>query len=278
MIANAAVRDERLTFKARGILAYLLSQAEGWDTSIRRLAETGPDGDSAVRAGVKELVDAGYLAFGGRSRGEDGGYTGSEWLVTDTIGESTHGEPVETGEDDAEAFDYPRVDNPRVDNPRVDNPRTKKNKTRRTPEEEQTTTDVVVYARAESLTFEDFWREYPRHVAKPTAQKAWDKALKTASADVIVAGARRFRDDPNREDTYTPHPSTWLNQGRWDDDPLPGRTVSAPRKLSKIDQNLAEYNRLFGDKHEPARSLPTPDRGLSQGWENSFGDVGRSLG
>lgn len=34
----------------------------------------------------------------------------------------------------------------------------------------------------------------------------------------------RYRDDPNRDDGYTAHPTTWLNRDGWDDDPLPART------------------------------------------------------
>jgi hypothetical protein len=39
----------------------------------------------------------------------------------------------------------------------------------------------------------------------------------------VLAAAERFAADPNRDPDYTPHPATWLNQDRWDDDPLPAR-------------------------------------------------------
>ncbi len=69
----------------------------------------------------------------------------------------------------------------------------------------------------------EFWRAYPRKAGKQAALKAWHKALTQAEPHVIIAAAARFRDDPNREDEFTPHPSTWLNQHRWEDDPLPKR-------------------------------------------------------
>jgi len=72
--------------------------------------------------------------------------------------------------------------------------------------------------------FDDFWSVYPRHVAKAAARKAFAKAVKSAGADAVMAGARRFAADPNLpEAQFVPHPSTWLNQGRWEDDPLPAR-------------------------------------------------------
>ena len=47
-----------------------------------------------------------------------------------------------------------------------------------------------------------------------------------SSADEIIAAALRYQNDPNRAPTYTPHPTTWLNQDRWDDDPLPPRNAN----------------------------------------------------
>jgi hypothetical protein len=69
--------------------------------------------------------------------------------------------------------------------------------------------------------FDDFWDAWPRKVAKPRARKAYAKALRDTSADVILAAACRFRDDPQRKHRpieYTPHPATWLNDRRWEDE------------------------------------------------------------
>jgi hypothetical protein len=61
IISNSALRDERLSWKARGLLAYLLSMETGWETSVRRLATVAPDGKSAVETALAELQAAGYL-------------------------------------------------------------------------------------------------------------------------------------------------------------------------------------------------------------------------
>lgn len=75
-----------------------------------------------------------------------------------------------------------------------------------------------------SFGFDDFWNVYPRRAEKAPARKAWSLALRRASAKVILAGAQRYRDDPNRDPAYTAHPATWLNRDRWEDDPLPPRS------------------------------------------------------
>lgn len=79
--------------------------------------------------------------------------------------------------------------------------------------------------------FAEFWKAYPRHVGKPDALRALGRALKRTDLETILAGARRYAADPNREDAYTAHPATWLNREGWADDPLPprnGRVVPAP--------------------------------------------------
>ncbi len=87
--------------------------------------------------------------------------------------------------------------------------------------------------------FDAFWDEYPRRVGKQAAIKAWAKAVKNTSPVAILGGALRLAQDPNREDQFTPHPATWLNEGRWEDDPLPDRTQTARTRPSTTDAGIA---------------------------------------
>lgn len=65
--------------------------------------------------------------------------------------------------------------------------------------------------------FDEFWTAYPRKVGKVAARKAWTSATKRVNADKIVAAVREY---PFRDDLqYVPHPASWLNGGRWEDDP-----------------------------------------------------------
>ena len=72
--------------------------------------------------------------------------------------------------------------------------------------------------------FDHFWEWYPRKVGKEAARKAWDKARTKTDQLTIIEGLERYRLDPNLPaKEFIPHPSTWLNEGRWDDEPLPAR-------------------------------------------------------
>ena len=61
VVPNGALEDARLSWKARGLLAYLLSKPDGWQVRSRHLETVGPDGRDSVRAGLRELEAAGYL-------------------------------------------------------------------------------------------------------------------------------------------------------------------------------------------------------------------------
>ena len=85
----------------------------------------------------------------------------------------------------------------------------------------------------ETPEFDLFWKYYPIKVGKAAALKAWVKAIKIESADVIMAGAIRYADDPNRHPSFTAHASTWLNAHRWNDSALPPRVLTPEERREK---------------------------------------------
>jgi hypothetical protein len=62
-VANDAVQDTRLSFRARGLLVYLLSKPDDWRCSSLSLAKDGLEGRDAIRAAMNELLDLGYLTI-----------------------------------------------------------------------------------------------------------------------------------------------------------------------------------------------------------------------
>jgi hypothetical protein len=61
VIDNACLRDCTLSFKATGLLAYLLSMPDEWTPRRDQLAEVKTDGVASIRAALAELTAAGYL-------------------------------------------------------------------------------------------------------------------------------------------------------------------------------------------------------------------------
>jgi uncharacterized protein YdaU (DUF1376 family) len=72
----------------------------------------------------------------------------------------------------------------------------------------------------EKTFHEWFWPEYPRHVAKASALKAWMHVTPTTQSHVNIINeglGHSVREWDGREPDKIPHASTWLNQRRWED-------------------------------------------------------------
>ena len=79
MINKTPLDDPRLSFKAKGILSYLLSKPDNWKVRVSDLANHAKDGKDSVRSGLKELVLSGYATYEQprekHGMFSDGGYT-----------------------------------------------------------------------------------------------------------------------------------------------------------------------------------------------------------
>jgi hypothetical protein len=60
-VSRKTINDVRLSFKARGILIWLLDKPDDWVTSADRIESQGIEGREAVRSALKELEVFGYL-------------------------------------------------------------------------------------------------------------------------------------------------------------------------------------------------------------------------
>lgn len=116
MIDKYGLNDERLSWKAKGLLAYLLSKPDDWQVYERDLIKRSTDGRDAVRTALRELENNGYLSRR-QIRGVNGGFGHMEYIVyerpieekTAVDGKSVHGELPQT--------DFPSTENPQTENP-----------------------------------------------------------------------------------------------------------------------------------------------------------------
>lgn len=81
-ISNDAIRDFKLSYKAVGLLAHLLSLPPGASTDERTLAQDHTDGVESVRTGLAELRKAGYLV---RIQRRDRGRFITDTYIYDTV-------------------------------------------------------------------------------------------------------------------------------------------------------------------------------------------------
>jgi len=78
--------------------------------------------------------------------------------------------------------------------------------------------------------FISFWNSYPKRIGKKATLKAWMKAKDKPLIDYILSKINQQKEsDQWKKDNgqYIPNPSTWINQGRWDDE------ISIPKEKLK---------------------------------------------
>jgi hypothetical protein len=78
-LANATIRDQRLSYRARGILVRLLSNEDGYRMTATDLAREGKEGRQAVLTAMRELRSVGYMITR-RVQGSGGKWCTETWV------------------------------------------------------------------------------------------------------------------------------------------------------------------------------------------------------
>jgi biotin operon repressor len=245
VISNSVIRDNRLSYRARGVLLEILSRPDNWRVSGDSLARSGKEGRDAILTALKELRDCGYIRMV-KIRKDDGTFETTNYVYDSP--QDVVPSPENPTTDSVEA---PHPEKPTPGKPQLDN---------------QGSLEELSKKNLDTNNeFEIFWKIYPRKVAKRAAEVAFTKAAKHTPVAVILTGAGRYARDPNRVDAYTAHPATWLNGHRWLDDALPLREKSVDEKkaeelrLAKEKEALArEEMRKFLEEQEAARARAVP--------------------
>lgn len=127
VVDNKIIEDKRLSFKARGLLIYMLSKPDDWKFYTGELANrSAKDGISAIKSALREIEAAGYLV---RQQGhkKNGQFTSQDWILTDI---SANSPQVENPPADKPSTGKPLADNSTLPNtdfkPNTDIPNTNK--------------------------------------------------------------------------------------------------------------------------------------------------------
>lgn len=115
--------------------------------------------------------------------------------------------------------------------------------------------------------FDIIWAQYPRKTAKSVARKAWSKLNPDAVLVQRMIDALTWQCQTDQwKRGIIPHMSTWLNQARYDDEPLiaVGRV---PTGTTKQQEALARINSLVSQGMDRRQAIlqvenalwPSPD-------------------
>lgn len=74
------IYNNDLSWKAKGILLYLLSRPDDWQVYETELQKNASDGKDSLKSGIKELEDVGYI-LRSRKRDKNGKFSGYDYCV-----------------------------------------------------------------------------------------------------------------------------------------------------------------------------------------------------
>lgn len=103
MLNKEFLNDDKLSWKAKGVLAYLLSLPDDWQIYESEVVKHSKDGKDSLKSAIKELMANGYLERE-QTRDEKGCFKGYDYVVNESSnrsgfsnnGRSDIGEPATT--------------------------------------------------------------------------------------------------------------------------------------------------------------------------------------
>ncbi|MBN7275540.1 DnaD domain protein [Ligilactobacillus pobuzihii] len=108
VVSNEILEDTRMSFKARGLLIYMLSKPDDWKFYSEELVKhSDKDGISSIKTALNELEKCGYLKRI-QKRAEKGKFGGQDWILNDNPEN-----PPQVG--------FPLADNPSAEKPSAEN-------------------------------------------------------------------------------------------------------------------------------------------------------------
>jgi hypothetical protein len=179
---NQALKIKGLTPTKKFILVLLANYSDERGScypSYRHIADTiGLKDTKGVQKAIKEFEELGLLRIEHR-KNEKGGHTSNRYHLTLAMG----------GETDRGVITQRQG---------VSEPSNTKEDTK------------------DNRLFEEFWKIYPRRIAKKKARQIFEKHK---DQERIIEGAKRFAAlNDKTDEKFIPHPTTWLNGERWNDE------------------------------------------------------------
>ncbi|MGO1314745.1 replication protein [Staphylococcus equorum] len=207
MVHKDFIHDSNLSWKAKGILLYLLSRPDDWQIYETELEKHSSDGLSGIKSGIKELEEIGYIQRN-RKRDENGRLNGYEYLVYEqpnhirfsNVGKTVNGKTNNGKTVNGESH---TTNNNRTNNNRTNNDLINNNKTNN--DSNTSATDVT------RERFENWWKLYDKKLDKKKAFSLFKSSLKKHSYEEIMNGTRDYlKTITNKQ--YQKYPKTFLGQ------------------------------------------------------------------
>ncbi len=62
-VSNSFLRDNNISFKAKGLFCYMFSMSEDWNFTIKSISTQQKDGEASIISAMNELKEYGYITY-----------------------------------------------------------------------------------------------------------------------------------------------------------------------------------------------------------------------
>jgi len=244
-------KDSDLSWKAKGLLIYLLDRPPNWKVNFTHLSKVSKEGKTALRTAVDELKKNGYLSIK-KVRGKGGQIRKWEWNLT----ENPNRLPLQQESPDME---NPEVENPSSgNNPPVlstDVPSTEVNKTTNDNEEKNKNQQI-----ADNVPYDEIRKEWNKVAERVNALPPVKKIRTKKRMRKLRA---RWKEDVFRENwlrifKMLPHCQDWINS--WYNNSERGKLT-----FNWIIEREDNYVKIYEDHYRDGRKQTRNDN-LDHGW------------
>lgn len=193
-IPNDWVRDSRLSLKAIGLLAQIMSHKPGWNLSLRSIARINETGVGTIKSAVEELETFGYLTRSqDQLHNEDGTFADYVWTTADPFQNPVTVKTAHGKQDTKKTIDKKTI--------------TKENTNRASqiPDDFSVTESMRSWATEKhplvdidkaTLNFIDYWKSKPKDNKQLDWTRTWQRWIRTTRPE---AKPRVTREEENKK-------------------------------------------------------------------------------
>ncbi|WP_204190681.1 MULTISPECIES: helix-turn-helix domain-containing protein [unclassified Staphylococcus] len=188
------VEDEKISWKAKGIMSYLFSKPDDWQIYQTQLEKVSKDGKASVRSTINELIDNGYMTRQSR-RKSNGDFDGYNYTL--------HEHPVNDG---VRKMEVAKMGDAKMVIAKSDT--TNNNLTNN----DLTNNDINTSAtKVTQEQFDQWWNLYDKKLDKKKAFSLFKTALKKHDFETIMNGTKDYLKTIT-DKQYQKYPKTFLSQ------------------------------------------------------------------
>lgn len=218
---NGLLDDSRLSFKAVGLLCYMLRLPDDWDFTLEGLAKKHRDGLASVRSAMAELETAGYVTRGSQQRTEGGTFQGADYEVRE-FPTACENRTRTACENPISVFPISenRTQNNIINTKTVETNIPPKAPQGAAPAGERKRRETKAAPDWEPEMFSRFWTAYPCGKDKQAAIREWDRLRPDHALMRRMSAAldRDKRSEEWRRGIGIPYACRWLSKRRWEDE------------------------------------------------------------